>query len=145
MAALVVVPIFFDPHSARTFDADKILLLRSIALVMLLGLIVWVIEEGPGAYTSGGRPLWHAPVVAPMLLLTGAYGVSTIVSIAPRISFWGAYFRCQGTVHLAELRDRLLCHRAPRSTAHAGGPTRNHGPVGQLSACGVRADSTPGS
>jgi len=97
VAALVVVPIFFDPHSARTFDADKILLFRSIALIMFLGLVVWLIEEGPGACMSGGRSLWRAPIVAPLLLLTAAYGVSTIFSIAPRISFWGAYFRCQGT------------------------------------------------
>ena len=97
LAALVLVPVFFDPHTARTFDADKILLLRSVAVVIALGLIVWIIEEGRSAYTLAARPLWRVPVVRPMLLLTGAYGVSTVFSIAPRLSFWGGYFRCQGT------------------------------------------------
>src|SRR5713101_1407374 len=96
LAALVIVPTFFDPHTVRTFDADKILLLRSIALVMFLGLVVWIVEAGRAASTRAGRSLWHAPIVAPMVLLTAAYGLSTVCSIAPHVSLWGSYFRCQG-------------------------------------------------
>src|SRR5215470_14443095 len=96
LAALIVVPVFFDPHSARTFDPDKILLLRSIAVVILVGLPVWIIEEGRRAYMIAGHPVWRIPVVLPMLLLTAAWGLSTMLSIAPGVSFWGSYFRCQG-------------------------------------------------
>jgi tetratricopeptide (TPR) repeat protein len=96
LAAVVIVPTFFDPHTVRMFDADKILLLRSIALVIFLGLVVWISEGGRDAYTRAGRPLWRAPIIGPMLLLTGAYVLSTACSIAPRISLWGGYFRCQG-------------------------------------------------
>ena len=48
LAALVTVPLFFNIYSARTFEPDKITLLRSIASVMILAWIISVVEKGMG-------------------------------------------------------------------------------------------------
>ncbi|MFI5366373.1 MAG: tetratricopeptide repeat protein [Candidatus Binatia bacterium] len=97
LAALIVVPILFNQLSERTFDEDKIALLRSIAIVVLVGLIIWGVEEGRGAFTVAGRLLWRVPLMKPTVALAGVYVVSTALSVAPNISFWGAYLRAQGT------------------------------------------------
>jgi len=96
LAALVLVPIFFNPHSERIFDEEKVLLLRSIAGVIVVGLAIWIVEEGRGAFAVGGRPIWRVPLVVPALLVTGAWTLSTACSVSPRISFWGAHLRTQG-------------------------------------------------
>ena len=41
LAALIYVPLFFNVHSSRVFEPDKISVLRSIALVMV---IAWLIK-----------------------------------------------------------------------------------------------------
>ena len=47
MAALIVAPMFFNVFSSRVFEPDKISLVRSIALVMLLA---WLIKLANGGY-----------------------------------------------------------------------------------------------
>ncbi len=96
LAAIVVVPIFFNIHSFRTFEEDKIPLLRSLAVVICVALVVRTLEDGRQAWRVAGRPMWRLPLVRPALLLTGAYLVSTIFSIAPHLSIWGSYERTQG-------------------------------------------------
>jgi regulator of sirC expression with transglutaminase-like and TPR domain len=95
-AAVVVVPIFFNGYSSRVFEEDKIPLLRSLAVAVAALLIVWGVEAGRAASQSTRR-LWNTPLVKPALALTAAYVLSTVFSIAPRISWAGAYLRCQGT------------------------------------------------
>ncbi|HXQ20740.1 MAG TPA: O-antigen ligase family protein [Candidatus Acidoferrales bacterium] len=97
LAALIVVPVLFNQLSERTFDEDKVGLLRAIAIVVLVGLIIWSVEEGRGALAVAGRPLRRVPLIKPVVALAAAYVVSTAFSVAPRISFWGAYLRTQGT------------------------------------------------
>lgn len=97
LAALVVVPVFFNVHSFRTFEEDKISLLRSLALVIAVALIIRAFEEGRQAWSVVGRPIWRLPMVGAALGLTAAYGLSTLTSVAPQISFWGSYQRTQGT------------------------------------------------
>lgn len=97
LAALVVVPVFFNIHSFRSFEEDKIPLLRSLALIVVVALVIRALEEGRAAWTVAGRPIWRLPIVVPMLLLTAAYCLSTVFSIAPRFSVWGSYERTQGT------------------------------------------------
>ena len=97
LAALVVVPVFFNVHSFRTFEEDKISLLRSLALVIVVALISRAFEEGRQSWLVAGRSIWRLPVVAAALGLTAAYGLSTLTSVAPQISFWGSYQRTQGT------------------------------------------------
>jgi hypothetical protein len=114
LAVLILVPVFFNIYSARTFEPDKLTLMRSIALVMALAWLVKVAEVGFGRVGAGGsgetkdaelpinagrgvRKLLDAPLFLPTLLLIFAYIVSTIFSISPTVSLWGSYQRLQGT------------------------------------------------
>ncbi len=120
LAALVLAPLFFNVFSSRVFEPDKISLIRSIALVMLLA---WLIKlaNGGGAWepishrashkdpqeeaaetdADRSRPLWRraigVPLLLPIVLLIIAYLVSTGFSIARFVSWWGSYQRLQGT------------------------------------------------
>ncbi len=96
LAAVVVVPVFFNVYSRETFEPDKAFLLRSLAALALAGASVWCMEEGRAAWTLGDRPIWRTPLVRPVLALTCAYLVATSFSIAPHLSLWGSYIRMQG-------------------------------------------------
>jgi tetratricopeptide (TPR) repeat protein/O-antigen ligase len=104
LTALVIVPLFFDVYTERVFEEDKTPLLRSIALIMLAAWVIRRLEEGRrgrrGEAESSGRSLWQVirgtPILLPVLLLAGSYILSTVFSIVPRVSLWGAYIRRQG-------------------------------------------------
>ena len=102
LAAVVGVPLFFNIYTARTFEPDKITLMRSIALVMLLAWLVKVLEEGiasKGEQSFGQRlKTWlKQPMTLPVLVIALVYVISTVFSISPRVSFWGSYQRLQGS------------------------------------------------
>ncbi|MCB9155686.1 MAG: O-antigen ligase family protein [Caldilineaceae bacterium] len=115
LAALVVAPMFFNVFSSRVFEPDKISLVRSIALFMLLVWLVKVANSGQlwlPAYGSNGlsadaphppdsTPLWQrilrTPFFVPLVLLAIAYTLSTFFSVARFVSWWGSYQRLQGT------------------------------------------------
>lgn len=109
LAALIIVPLFFNVYSARVFEPDKLSLLRSIALVMAAAWLVKLVETTlarADTRTGGAEPvarpgLWatirQTPLVLPTLLLVLAYLISTAFSLSPRISWWGSYQRLQGT------------------------------------------------
>ena len=108
LAALIIVPLFFNVHSSRVFEPDKLSLLRSIALVMAVAWLIKLANEGLGIRredTDEGiepRPsLWQrirtTPLVLPTLFLVLVYLISTVFSLTPRISWWGSYQRMQGT------------------------------------------------
>lgn len=98
--ALVVAPLYFDVYSNRVFEPDKISLVRSLALVMIVAWVLKQIEVG----SLRGTPaeiLRRLPRENPLVLPTAAvvivYLVSTLLSVAPTVSFWGSYTRLQGT------------------------------------------------
>lgn len=100
LAALIVTPLFFNTFSNRVFEPDKLHLLRSIALVIAVAWAIQLLDtglnrrkEGPGAWTR----VRTTPLVLPTLLLVASYLLSTALSVAPRISFFGSYVRMQGT------------------------------------------------
>lgn len=104
LAAVVTVPVFFNIYSARTFEPDKITLLRSIVSLMILAWIVMVVEQGRGGSEKFQTPLpdrlqaWlKIPLFLPTLLMVIVYIISTIFSISPPVSLWGSYQRMQGT------------------------------------------------
>ena len=125
LAALIVTPLFFNVYSSRVFEPDKISLLRSIALVMLLAYLVKLLdggrlwlpawqdaaasrgqrEEGSGAQLAFGRRqlagLWKQPLLLPFALLIVSYAISTFLSISPSVSWWGSYHRLQGAYTFA--------------------------------------------
>ncbi len=101
--AMILVPLFFNIYSSRIFEPDKITILRSLGLVILLAWIVKIIEQrgivweklDPGS--SGWKGLLKIPLIAPMVGIALLYIVSTIFSITPSVSLWGSYQRLQGT------------------------------------------------
>jgi tetratricopeptide (TPR) repeat protein len=101
LAALVVTPLFFDTYTNRVFEPDKIHLLRSITLVMVVAWLVQLVDGGWRETEGTPVGLWsrirRTPLVLPTLILVGAYLVSTVFSVVPRISFLGSYVRSQGT------------------------------------------------
>jgi len=104
LSAVIVVPLFFNVHSSRVFEPDKLSLLRSIALVMIVAWLVKSLEEfvgrPKGTPTERGsrmRAFLLTPLVLPTLLLVAVYVLTTITSVVPGISFWGSYPRLQGT------------------------------------------------
>ncbi len=108
LAALIIIPLFFNVFSSRVFEPDKLSLLRSIALVMAGAWMIKLVDGGGAAaplpadatYTPHGswwRRLRETPLILPTLLIVGAYLLSTVLSVAPRTSWWGSYQRLQGT------------------------------------------------
>jgi tetratricopeptide (TPR) repeat protein/O-antigen ligase len=104
LAALVLAPLFFNSYSSRTFEPDKIALVRSIALIIAAAWVVKLIEErglrwevvafNPRRKFESFRQL---PLALPVAALLAVTLLSTLLSLTPRISFWGSYTRLQGT------------------------------------------------
>jgi len=120
LAALIIAPLFFNTYSSRVFEPDKISLIRTISLVMLLAYLVKIVDGGrlwlpafagaPDASTQAQTAsdneqpsfewklgsLWKQPLLLPVMLLAVAYALSTLLSISPAVSWWGSYHRLQG-------------------------------------------------
>src|SRR4030042_3073992 len=103
LAAICIVPIFFNIYSSRIFEPDKITILRSLALLTLAAWTIMLVDEGGIKWktqtdnTSLIRYLWNYPLIAPVIGLVIVYVVSTIFSVTPLTSFLGSYQRLQGT------------------------------------------------
>lgn len=128
LAAVIVVPVFFNIYSSRIFEPDKIALLRTIALVVIAAWMVKIIEGGGIDWNVLPREkkllqtIWNIPLLIPILALALVYILATIFSINPRVSLWGSYQRMQGTYTtlsyiviflsmLANLRKRVQVER----------------------------------
>ncbi|MFN8481548.1 MAG: O-antigen ligase family protein [Anaerolineae bacterium] len=103
LLAVITVPLFFNVYSSRTFEPDKLTLLRSIALVMASTWLVKVLDSGFQRPAGESWPGWlrrlvvQTPLVLPTLLLILTYIISTAFSVMPRVSIFGSYQRLQGT------------------------------------------------
>lgn len=103
LAAVIVVPLFFNIYSSRIFEPDKITLLRTLALIILAAWIVKLFEEGGVRWEriSKGDVWWKTvirlPLIAPVCALLLVYLIATIFSVTPRVSLFGSYQRLQGT------------------------------------------------
>ena len=106
LLALLVVPTFFDIYSSHPFEPDKAMLVRVLALVMAAAGLVRALEA---------RGRWLRPRATPLLVpvafYVGAAALSTILSVAPRLSLWGSDARGEGLATLAasSLRSRAVC------------------------------------
>ena len=96
LAAVIVAPLFFNFYSHRSFELNKVTLIRSIALVMALAWIIKTLEAGSWRLEVGSWKL-RTPLVLPTLITAGVYVLTTITSVVPLTSFWGAFGRPQGT------------------------------------------------
>ena len=103
LAAIISIPLFFNIHSDRVFEPDKITLLRSIAVIMAVAWLVKFIDQRGWqqlkAWFSPKRQesIWRVPFVLPVFLLVVAYLTSTLFSVTPSVSLAGSYQRLQGT------------------------------------------------
>lgn len=110
LLALAATPFFFNIFSTRSFEPDKISLLRSIALIMAVAWIIRGIENLGNPHNpvktdlQRNRPWYirifrdivNEPCVLFVLLFLASYAFSTITSIFPKVSFYGSYSRMQG-------------------------------------------------
>ncbi len=123
LAALVVVPLFFNPRTERIFEPDKI-----AWIICLAAGAAWAAWARFCATYQSGFPRLPAGAARPLIATSMAVGTvlvaSTALSIAPAISLWGSYRRGQGlfatlalivlfgaTAHVARsaaARDRIL-------------------------------------
>ena len=109
LAAVVIVPLLFNIFSQRVFEPDKLSLLRSIAVVMLVAWLIKILETRSWKledFTELSRVVrsWKRkasahpisniqylvsrnPLLLPSLLLVATYILATITSIFPHISF----------------------------------------------------------
>ncbi len=102
LLAIFVVPLFFNIHSERVFEPDKLVILRSIALLMAAAMLVRFIdrrgwEDFNQLRWRDAQSIWRLPFVLPLAILVLVYLVSTLFSITPRVSWAGSYQRLQGT------------------------------------------------
>lgn len=94
LAAVVLVPLFFNTTSATVFELDKAVLIRVLAWLAVLAWLVQRLETrgSPWALrslTAGGLRDRLPPLTLPAVLVVLATVLASLASIAPRISFWG--------------------------------------------------------
>ena len=111
LAVVILAPMFFNVFSSRVFEPDKGSLVRSIALVMIAAWLSKIANGGPlwlpafrekeseeeaqaTSLLQQGRKM---PFFIPVILLILAYLISTALSVAPFVSWFGSYQRLQGT------------------------------------------------
>jgi tetratricopeptide (TPR) repeat protein len=103
LAAVILVPVYFNIYSSRIFEPDKIAILRSLALLILGAWIVKLVNEGGVRWEhikpegSSVKFITKLPLIVPVIALAVLYIVSTIFSVTWRVSLLGSYQRLQGT------------------------------------------------
>ncbi len=100
--AVIAVPLFFNIHSDRVFEPDKLTLLRSIAVAMGAAWLVKFVDLRQWSHASRLRwraedSFWHMPFLLIVALLVLVYIVSSLFSVTPLVSWAGSYQRLQGT------------------------------------------------
>lgn len=109
LAALVIATLFFNTHSTRIFEPDKLALVRTLALVVAALAITRAIDTGwnplrtklslpSGASLRSWLSVNPLPAAAALYLLFAL--VSTAFSISPTQSIWGSHARAQGLYSL---------------------------------------------
>ncbi len=108
LAALVTVPLYFNIYSSRVFEPDKLVVLRSIVLMMCVAYLVKTFEHrDPRSESASTERVdltslirkWSTvnPLALPSIALACVYVIATAVSVSPIVSLWGSYQRLQGT------------------------------------------------
>src|SRR5579871_4426482 len=100
LATVALIPVFFNRHSEKMFDPDKVALFRSLILLMVAGWLVCTVERFIAHLRTGNSlsvRLPRAPIAISILTLTVAYLVATCFSVDHAISWAGSYDNKQGT------------------------------------------------
>ena len=98
LAAILLVPLFFQTSTARIFEPDKMVLVRVIALVMAVAWVVRMVDtrlaRGQTApdFAEDEPGFWRraSPLIWPTLVTLAATVLATGASIALRASVFGA-------------------------------------------------------
>ncbi len=83
------VPLIIFSQFISPFHFGKVVIFRSIVEIMAVFYLILAIKD------SNYRPKFH-PLLLVFGLLTAAYGISTVFSINPFLSFWGSLERMGG-------------------------------------------------
>jgi tetratricopeptide (TPR) repeat protein len=106
LLALTIVPIYFNLFSARHFEPDKAMVLRSLVLIMAAAGLIRGLDalntrdNTAPAEGAPGPSLWQrfvrAPLAVPTMVYALVFVLTTLTSVVPATSFWGSYQRLQG-------------------------------------------------
>lgn len=109
LTALVVSALFFNTHSTRIFEPDKLAVVRTLALVVAALAATRAVDAGWNPLrqkfpkpTAASVRTWLVsnPLPAAALLYLLLAVISTAFSISPSQSLWGSYARAQGLYSL---------------------------------------------
>ncbi|KPK84549.1 MAG: hypothetical protein AMJ81_05240 [Phycisphaerae bacterium SM23_33] len=90
-----MTPLLFNAHTARSFEEDRVPMLRSLAILLAAALLIWGMGR-PRAARQSIRRVMRSPLAWAATGLAAASLLAALLSVAPRISFWGAYTRSHG-------------------------------------------------
>ncbi|MBI5565047.1 MAG: hypothetical protein HY870_09135, partial [Chloroflexi bacterium] len=93
LLAVVTTPLFISLYTSRSIEPDKLSVLRIIATSMS---VVWLIGFIERRQVKPEQAVYRAPLFVPTAALVGVYGLATVTSLVPRISWSGAYPRPEG-------------------------------------------------
>jgi len=97
LAVVIVVPLFFNKYASNAFEPEKVFILRSLALVVLVAWLAHKISDNRIRLdTLKLQPLMLQPLLLPILFWVAVSILSTAFSIDSRLSFWGTYIRGMG-------------------------------------------------
>ncbi len=97
LLAVFAVPLVFIPNLFTTFELAKIVVFKGLVTLLL---VMWVVKyflsgESPAFQWKAHRYLWYWGVI-----FLSVYALTTLVSVAPAMSFFGWYPRFQGFMTL---------------------------------------------
>ncbi|MGB9669048.1 MAG: hypothetical protein ACPL0B_01555, partial [Anaerolineales bacterium] len=92
VSALIITPLYFNVYSSRIFEPDKIALLRSIALLVVLAWLVKIVDQRDKFLKQkiSFQETLSIPLFLPVSLLILSYLISSIFSIVPLVSWLGS-------------------------------------------------------
>ena len=108
LLALALVPLYFNPFSARIFEPDKVAILRVTVVIMVTAGLIRLLNRASGPHpgrdkngtsvNEGGpwRCLIQDPLARPVTAYVATFALATALSVEPRISLWGSYARADG-------------------------------------------------
>jgi len=85
------IPLYFNLWTYNVFELNKIVLFRSLVLLMVAAWLIKVWEEG---WPSISKP---SPLTLAVLAFAVIYILATLTSLNPRLSLLGSYERQEGT------------------------------------------------
>jgi len=103
LSSIITIPLFFNVYSSRIFEPDKLTLLRSIALIVLVAWITKLVEQSIRQsnpridIVDWLKQISRSPLILPVVCLFFVYLLATVLSVTPRVSLLGSYQRLQGT------------------------------------------------